>query len=122
MRLLLDEHYSPRIAQQLRRRGHEVVSVSERAELIGLSDSVLLRVAGAERRAIVTENVADFVELTRQFAASDEEHYGLIFTSSSRLPRSRATVGIFVRELARFLQARPGDDALLSQVHWLGSN
>jgi hypothetical protein len=119
LRLLLDEHYSPRIAQQLRRRGYDVVSVSERAELIGLSDSDLLRVAAAERRAVVTENVADFVELTRQLAARGEDHYGLIFTSSSRFPRSRATVGLFVRELGRFLGARREDDVLVSQVHWL---
>jgi hypothetical protein len=122
LRLLLDEHYSPRIAQGLRRRGFDAVSVSERAELIGLSDSDLVRVAAAERRAIVTENVADFVELTRQFASRDEDHYGVIFTSTSRFPRLRATVGIFVREVARFLQPRPGEDALLSQVHWLGTN
>jgi hypothetical protein len=121
LRLLLDEHYSPRIAQQLRRRGHDVVSVSERAELIGLSDADLLRMAAAERRALVTENVADFVELTRHFAAREEDHYGLIFTSS-RFPRSRATIGVFVRQLGRFLRARPEDDALRSQVRWLETN
>jgi hypothetical protein len=119
LRLLLDEHYSPRIAQQLRRRGHDVVSVSERVELIGASDSDLLRTAVAERRALVSENVADFVELSRQFAAREEDHYGLIFTSSTRFPRSRATVGAFVRALGRFLRARPDNDALLGQTHWL---
>lgn len=119
MRLLLDEHYSPRIAKQLRRRGHDVVSVSERAELIGLSDSDLLRAATAERRALVTENVADFVELARQFAAHEEDHYGVIFTYSARFPRSRATVGVFVRELGRSFRSRRVHDALLSQVHWL---
>ena len=119
MRLLLDEHYSPRIAQQLRRRGHDVISVSERADLIGATDSDLLRAAVAERCALVTENVADFVELSRQFIAREEEHYGLIFTSASRFPRSRSTVGMFVRELGRFLRARLENDALRGQVHWL---
>jgi hypothetical protein len=119
LNLLLDEHYSPRIAQQLRRRGYDVICVSERAELIGARDSDLLRVAAAERRALVTENVADFVELSRQFAAREEDHYGLIFTSATRFPRSRATVGAFVRELGRLLRARPDDDALLGQTHWL---
>lgn len=118
MRLLLDEHYSPRIAQQLRRRGHDVVSVSERADLIGVSDSDLLRLAAAERRAIVTENVADFVELTRHFAAREDDHVGVIFTSS-RFPRSRATIGVFVRQLRRFLRVRQQDTALLNQIHWL---
>jgi Domain of unknown function (DUF5615) len=118
LRVLLDEHYSPRIAQQLRRRGHDVVSVSEHADLIGLSDFDLLRLAAAEKRAIVTENVADFVELTRQFAAREEDHYGVIFTSS-RFPRSRATIGVFVRQLGRFLRAHPDEDALINQLHWL---
>jgi Domain of unknown function (DUF5615) len=119
LRLLLDEHYSPRIAQQLRREGYDVVSVSERAELIGLSDSELLSVAAGERRAVVTEDVADFVELARRLAARGEDHYGLVFTSPARFPRSRATVGLFVRELGAFLHARGEDDALLNQVHWL---
>lgn len=118
MRLLLDEHYSPRIAQQLRRRGHDVVSVSERTELIGVSDSDLLRLAAAERRSIVTENVADFIELTRHFAAREEDHYGIVFVSS-RFPRSRTTIGVFVRQLGRFLRVRRADDALLNQIHWL---
>lgn len=119
MRLLLDEHYSPRIAQQLRRRGHDVISVSERPELVGATDPDLLRAAAADRRALVTENVADFVELSRQLAAHEEDHYGLIFTSASRFPRSRATIGVFVRELGRFLRERPKDDSLLGQSHWL---
>jgi Domain of unknown function (DUF5615) len=119
LRLLLDEHYSPRIAEQLRREGYDAVAVSEHAELIGVSDSDLVGVAAAERRALVTENVADFVELARQLAARGEDHYGLIFTSPTRFPRSRATVGLFVRELGGFLRARGEDDALLNQVHWL---
>jgi uncharacterized protein with PIN domain len=42
VKLLLDEHYSPAIARQLRILGHDVVAVAERADLVSLSDDGLL--------------------------------------------------------------------------------
>ena len=42
MKLLLDEHLSPDIAESLRDRGHDVVAVSERKEWIQLSDDELI--------------------------------------------------------------------------------
>ena len=56
MRLLLDEHFSRHIAEQLRTRGHDAVAVGERADLAGLADDELFAAAQQERRAIVTEN------------------------------------------------------------------
>jgi hypothetical protein len=53
VKLLLDEHYSPAIARQLGTRGHDVVAVAERADLVSLSDDDLRRMA-QERRAIMT--------------------------------------------------------------------
>ena len=41
--MLLDEHYSPEIARRLRAMGHDVVSVKERKDLIGLPDAEILR-------------------------------------------------------------------------------
>ena len=119
VRLLLDEHYSPRIAKQLRKRGPDVVSVSERDDLRGLGDLELWNRASAERRAFVTENVADFMTLVRDAAAAGDSHFGVVFTSSSTFPRSGATVGLFVKALAALLRARPAEDRLAGQVHWL---
>jgi hypothetical protein len=119
VRLLLDEHYSPKIAEQLRNRGHDVASVSERDDLRGLGDVELWNRASAERRAFVAENVADFAPLARDAAAADDSHFGVVFTSSAAFPRSAATIGLFVEALTASLGARPAEDALAGQVHWL---
>ena len=119
MRLLLDELYSPKIAQQLRARGHDVVAVKERPELVGLGDAALFDVAAAEQRAIVTENWPHFVRLLEPAAVEGTNHYGVLFTSASKLPRSRGTIGGFVRALDQFLGNHPADDALLDSSRWL---
>ena len=113
MKLLLDEHYSPEIAKQLRERGHDVVAVVERPQLGGASDRDLLPAMAEERRAILTENVADFAPVARQ---SESDHCGLVFSS---LPRSRDTIGLFVEALDAFLRKRPGEDVLVNQIAWL---
>lgn len=119
MRLLLDELYSKRIAEELRARGHDVVAVTERPELEGLKDAELFPLMAAERRAIVTENWGDFQRLLDEAAATGTTHYGVLFTSRRRLPRSKQTVGLYVRVLDDFLSRHPGEDALLNSYRWL---
>lgn len=121
MRLLLDQHYSPDIAEALRARGHDVVSVKERAELSGLTDRELLTRMAAERRTVVTENVADFMPLVREAAARGDVHYGLVFSPSRSMPRSKGTIGLFVQALDALLSKHPKEDgdALANQTHWL---
>jgi predicted nuclease of predicted toxin-antitoxin system len=122
VRLLLDEHYSPKIAEELRKRGHDVVSLGERRDVRGLDDRELWNRASAEKRAVLTENVADFMALVREAAAGDEPHFGVIFTSPRSLPRGAGTIGVYVELLDRLLRDRPSDDALMDQVYWLGPN
>ena len=119
MRLLLDEHFSPRIASQLRRRRHDVVAARADVDLHGLADAALLAHATSEHRALVTENVADFVELHRAAVITGERHYGLVFTSARRFPRSERGIGRLVAALDALCDARPDDDALLNQTWWL---
>lgn len=119
MRLLLDEQYSPTIAQRLRSKDLDVVAVVERVDLIGLEDEALLRVATAERRALLTNNARHFTPNAREWAASGRTHHGLLFTSDARLPRSRETIGIYVERLAALLEAEPADEGLRDQVRWL---
>jgi len=59
VKLLLDEHYSPAIAEQLQKRGYDVLPVAERsriehAHLRQQSDEELLRWARNEGRVLVT--------------------------------------------------------------------
>jgi hypothetical protein len=111
VRLLLDEHYSPKIADELRKRGHDVVSVKERDDLPGLSDL---------RRALLTENVADVMQLVRDAATQGDRHLGVVFTSPRSMPRGVRTIGLYVDVLDAFLREHPGEEALLDQVAWLG--
>lgn len=119
MRLLLDEHYSRRIAEQLRSMGHDVVSTKERPDLVGLADRDLFGLMAAEQRAILTENWGDFAPLAEEAADSALPHAGIVFTSRQRFPRSRNTIGLYVEALDAFLSAHPGDDALRDASHWL---
>jgi hypothetical protein len=121
LRLLLDEHYSPRIAKALCERRYDVLSANERDDLRGLGDRDLWARASDERRALVTEDVADFMPLVRETAAAGERHFGVVFTSPRSLPRGRVSIGLYVETLDRFLAERPAEAALADQVHWLGA-
>ena len=62
MRLLLDEMISPAIARQLRDRGLEVEAVKrDRPELEAVPDREIVQRMTAERRAVVTNDIADFL-------------------------------------------------------------
>ena len=119
MRLLLDEHYAKEIAAQLRDRGHDAVSVTEQPDLMGLADEDLFREASSERRALLTENWADFQREVRKAELIGEAHYGVVFSSRKQLPRGKATIGLYVETLDDFLSRHPAEDALLNSYRWL---
>jgi len=121
VRLLLDEHYSPKIAEELRKRGHDVAAAADRDDVRGLGDRELSSLVFAEGRALMTENVADFMPLIREAGAAGDRHFGIVFTSPRALPRGLGTIGRSIELLDGFLRDRPADDALVDQVHWLGS-
>ena len=72
----------------------------------------------AEERTILTENWADYDRLVNDAAAGGATHYGVVFTSRRRLPRSD-TIGLYVRVLDDFLRRHPASDALLHSSRWL---
>jgi hypothetical protein len=122
VRLCLDQHYAPQIAAALRGHGHDVISAEAEEELRGLSDEELLAFCVRGRRALVTENVADFMPLVHRLAERAEEHHGVVFSSPASMPRGAGTIGLFVEVLDRLLRDCPADDALRDQVRWLRSS
>ena len=121
MRLLLDEMHAPVVAAELRRLGHDVIAVKERAEMAGSADAELLRVAASDQRAVVTENVKDFAALHKSFLATGNVHAGIVFTHARRFPRRADDyVQTLVTALAAFLSEHDSAlDYAWSFVWWL---
>jgi len=119
VRLCLDQHYTPRIAAALRERGHDVIAAEAEDELRGLPDEELLAFCVRERRALLSENAADFVPLAHRLAARGDDHYGLAFSSPASMPRGAGTIGLFIEVLDRLLRDHPAEDALRNQIQWL---
>ncbi|MES2209292.1 MAG: DUF5615 family PIN-like protein [Chloroflexota bacterium] len=120
MRLLLDEHYSPLIAEHLRARGHDVTAVVAQPTLAGLADRTLILAARRDGRALLTENIVDFVPIATEFARTGTPHAGIILANPHRFPRSRDGMGRLVEALHELLVAHRGDDALADRIVWLG--
>ncbi len=118
MKLALDHHYSPKIAERLRDKGHDVLAVIERGWELE-EDEALLALCHEEKRALQTNNVADFSVIARRWAAQGRSHAGLVFTSDASVPRSRKTIGRYVQALDRLMRTLAGDEALFDQVRWL---
>jgi predicted nuclease of predicted toxin-antitoxin system len=120
LKLLLDEMLSPRIARELRRRGHDAVAVGERDEWVSRSDDEVIELARRERRAVVTNNLRDF---RRRAAAAalpgGAGHFGLVWVPSG-FRRTRRDVGRLVEALEVVLAAHPAEDGLRNGEAWLG--
>jgi len=118
LKLLIDEHYPPSIAEQLRERGHDAVSVQEEADLRGMTDPDLFAEAQHRNSAVLTENVADYLLLDSEYRARHLAHWGLVLTSNRTFPRGKSTtVGALVRALDALLRSGPEDRS--SKVIWL---
>ena len=117
MKLLLDAMWSPDIAEQLRRRGHDVISVVEYEELREQSDAVLFAYARREGRCIVTEDVREYRVQAAGLLAVGESHPGLIFTADRRFSRhDPQVIGPMVTALEATLTQNPD---LTNAEHWL---
>ncbi len=118
MRLLIDEMWPRFVAQALRERGHDVISVAERHDLRTRPDAVVLAAAVAEGRVVVTENAKDFRPMAQAELRAGRLYPACIFTDDQTWLRTRSGI----RAGGRLVNAL--DALLISGVeiegeHWL---
>jgi uncharacterized protein with PIN domain len=109
-KLYLNEHLSPRLAVQLRRYGFDVLA-SQESSMLSEDDSQQLLYAVAERRALVTFNVRDFISLHKRYIAEGREHWGIIFSTEE-------SFSVLLRRLLRLLHTVSATE-MKNQVRWL---
>jgi predicted nuclease of predicted toxin-antitoxin system len=120
LKLLLDEMISPKIARELRSKGFDVQAIKgDKPDLEAVGDREIVRRMAAEERALVSNDVLDFQLIHNQLLAAGEEHYGLVFTCDSTMPRNKASIPLWVKALGKLLRASPADDALRNRVRHL---
>lgn len=116
MKLALDAHYSPKIAALLRDRGHDVVALIERGWHAD-PDDLVLEHCRREKRALLTNNIADLILVARAWAAEGRSHAGIICTSDATHPRNRRTIGRYVEALGKLLHEHRAGFA--DRILWL---
>jgi hypothetical protein len=116
---MLDEMYPQAIAEQLRARGHDASAVVERSELRALPDADLFALAQTEQRAVVTENLPDFIIIANDYDERGQVHHGVVLVPPSSYPRSDSRlVGRMVTALDRLIGEHP-ENTPTSLRHWL---
>lgn len=115
--LALDEMFSPKIAEALRGRGHEVVAVAERADLRAMTDDDLYAWATAAGCWLLTENVKDYRPIMLRALQAADAAAGLLFTSSRTFPRSRQNPGPLIEAIDAWLTKGPSAPPLTED--WL---
>lgn len=103
LKLLLDEHISPRVAEGLRRR-HRSLTVHfmtewENGRLLGQDDSVCLEHAAKQGLTLVTYDRRTIPPLLKVWAEAGRMHGGVIFIDEKTI--SPADIGGQVRALLR---------------------
>ena len=118
MKILLDEMHAPRVAENLSAGGWDVIAVAAEPNLRGLPDADIMAHAAHTGRTIVTENIADFSILAKEWAAKGQDYAGIVFTNPSRFDRaSLGYPGNLIKALDALLDE--STDLGSSWIHWL---
>lgn len=116
MKLYLDEDLSPRLAEALRKRGHDVVSSHE----VGndeLPDEAQLSYAAKSGRHLVSYNRRDYLVLADRWYRQGRHFPKILLMVESRYPRR--AIGIQLRALERYLAGRADDPNLMDCVEYV---
>ncbi len=112
LKLLLDEHISPRVARGLRRSNPRLaVHAStewEDGSFLGRDDEVCLREAAAQQLTFVTYDLRTIPPLLKQWAETGQSHAGVIFVDEKTIAPS--DIGGLVKALAAGAKAPPNLD------------
>lgn len=107
IKIYLDEDIRPLLAEILRSRGYDTVSCVEK-RLFGLSDAEQLNIAIKDKRAILTHNIRDFVQMHRRLEGG---HFGIILSD-------QISFSLLLKRMLKFL-ATASSQSLKGQVIWL---
>lgn len=101
LRLLLDEHISPDVADGLRRRAASLVvhclAELESGILLGQNDSFLLEYAARQSLTLVTYDLRTIPPLLKVWAEAGRRHGGIIFVDEKTI--SPADIGGLIQAL-----------------------
>jgi predicted nuclease of predicted toxin-antitoxin system len=95
LKLLLDEMYPPALAAALTAAGIDTVTIIELG-MAGTTDPEVFGYGVTQGRAVLTENVADFVAIASQHSTTGAHHPGLLIALSNRFTRRPAGYGPLV--------------------------
>lgn len=103
LKLLLDEHISPDVAEGLRRRNRAIVvrclAEWEDGDFLGRDDSACLHQAARQGLTLVTYDRRTIPPLLKAWAEEERKHGGVIFVDEKTI--SPADIGGLVRALTK---------------------
>ncbi len=116
--------WTPTIALELRKRGFDVIAISEPAyagRYAGISDDEVFARAQDDDRAIVTDNIADYEQARRDRENRGQTHYGLLYALNPPFNRHRGerVIGQMVNALAHFLSSPDAAQQPFNRAHYL---
>ena len=114
LRLLLDEHISPKVARGLRQLnpGLTVLAISEwkNGNFLGADDLTCLQHAVLEGLTLVTYDLRTIPPILRRMAEESEHHGGVIFVAEKTIPSGN--IGALIRGLQTLIETAADCDGV----------